>query len=189
MKNARLITPDSLERIIQALADHKVVIMPCDTIYGIVGTVPETYTRIADLKKRKEKHFLQLIPGPDISPYSPDSLPDKLKQFWPAPLTVIVHDYHGGTVALRYPDDPFLQQILTALGRPLYSTSVNISGEPPLNTVAEIAGVFGCSVEMIVDGGSLEKKAPSTIVDLTRDRPVIVREGAVDSETVLGLFN
>lgn len=189
MKNARLITPDNFERIIRALADHKVVIMPCDTIYGFVGAVPETYERIAVLKKRKEKHFLQLIPGPDISPYSPDSLPDKLKQFWPAPLTVIVRDYHGGTVALRYPDNPFLQKVLTALGCPLYSTSVNISGEPPLNTVAEITEMFGDSVEMIVDGGSLEKKAPSTIVDLTRESPVIVREGAVAAETVLRLFD
>lgn len=186
---AKIITADKFDLIIRALADNEVVIMPCDTIYGLVGSAPETYSKIAELKKRKEKHFLQLIPGPDISPYSPDSLPDRIRQFWPAALTVIVRDYNGGTVALRYPDDPVLQKVLSVLGRPLYSTSVNISGESPLNSVDEIAAAFGGLVRLIVDGGNLEKKAPSTIVDLTREIPVIVREGAVSSETVRSLLD
>lgn len=189
MESANLITPVHFDLIIRALADNKVVIMPCDTIYGFVGTAPETYSRIAALKKRTEKHFLQLIPDADISPYSPDVLPAKVRRFWPAPLTVIVRDYNGGTVALRYPNDPFLQKVLTVLGRSLYSTSVNISGESPLNSVEDIVGAFGHSVALIVDGGNLEKKAPSTIVDLTRKTPVIVREGAVSSETVRSLFD
>lgn len=186
---AKLITVDKFDLIIQALANNEVVIMPCDTIYGLVGAAPETYSQIAALKKRKEKQFLQLIPSSDISPYSPDNLPEKVKYFWPAPLTVIVRDYSGGTVALRYPNDPFLQKVLSTLQRPLYSTSVNISGEVPLNSVKEIVKVFGESVSLIVNGGNIQKKTPSTIVDLTRESPLIVREGAVPVSVVLSLFD
>lgn len=185
---AKLISTDNFDLIIQALADNEVIIMPCDTIYGFVGAAPQTHSRIADLKKRKEKRFLQLIPNSDISSFSPDVLPQKLKDFWPAPLTLIVHDFLGDTVALRYPNDPLLRRVLTAIGRPLYSTSVNISGEPPLNSVAEIVEAFGDSVSLIVDGGSLEAKAPSTVVDLTQNPPEMVREGAVASFVVRALL-
>lgn len=102
---AKLISTDNFDLIIQALADNEVIIMPCDTIYGFVGAAPQTHSRIADLKKRKEKRFLQLIPNSDISSFSPDVLPQKLKDFWPAPLTLIVHDFLGDTVALRYPNE------------------------------------------------------------------------------------
>ncbi len=187
--SAKRITFERFELIVQALAENRVVIMPCDTIYGLVGAAPETESKLIELKKRREKRFLRLIPDADISPYSPDRLPERVKAFWPAPLTVIVRDFNGETVALRCPDDLQLQKILNAVGRPLFSTSVNISGEPPLNSFEEIAAVFGSSVDLIVDGGNLKKKAPSTIVDLTQGKPIIVREGAVDAKTVFSLFD
>ena len=182
-------TPSSAMEVGRRLGRGEVGIIPCDTIYGLVGAAPETESKLIELKKRREKRFLRLIPDADISPYSPDVLPERVKAFWPAPLTVIVRDFDGGTVALRCPDDPRLQKILNAVGRPLFSTSVNISGEPPLNSFDEIAAVFGASVDLIVDGGDLKKKAPSTVVDLTRGEPLILREGAVGAKTVLSLFD
>ena len=71
--SAKRITFERFELIVQALAENRVVIMPCDTIYGLVGAAPETESKLIELKKRREKRFLRLIPDADISPYSPDS--------------------------------------------------------------------------------------------------------------------
>lgn len=186
---AKLLCIDNIDQVIHFITSGKIVIAPCDTIYGFLGLAPDTYHQLVEIKKRQEKRFLQLISSRNISRFSPQILPKKLADFWPAPLTVVVKDYSGGTVALRYPQDEFLQSVLNGVGRSLYSTSVNISGEPPLNSFEEIVGAFGDKVAAIVNGGNLEKKAPSTVVDLTQGHPQLVREGAVSGELLWRLFD
>ncbi len=93
--------------ILDTLRRGGIVIMHCDTMYGIVGAVPYTQERIAEIKGRGHgKQFLELIP--DISwlhRFIDGEMPGSLKKYWPGPLTVIFPDRKGGTIALRVPDE------------------------------------------------------------------------------------
>jgi len=174
--------PDCLKRSLKVLESGGIAILPCDTIYGLVGLVPEAASRLRELKGRAEdKPFLILIK--DISwlrEFSPLGLPEPLKPFWPGPLTIIFPGYHGEKTGLRIPSDPFLQSLLSALKRPLYSTSVNLAGKPPLNEIAKIIQDFAAKVDLIVDAGDFCGRQASTIIDISEKPYRLIRQGAVE---------
>jgi len=162
------------------LDSHGVAIVPCDTIYGIVGKAPETERRIRDIKGRSsDKPYIRLIGSRDITAYSGLKIPDEILRLWPGPLTLIVPTYSGGTVALRMPDSPFLLRLLGRLDKPLYSTSVNREGRPYSRSVDTIVAEFGDLVDLLVTAGDLPEAVPSTILDLARTPYSVLRSGAV----------
>jgi L-threonylcarbamoyladenylate synthase len=174
--------PGLPSRLLEVLAGGGVVIMPCDTIYGIVGVAPASGERIRALKGREQKAFLQLIASAEwLNRFSDLRLPPGLSALWPGALTLIVPARDcSETVALRVPDDPLLRELLQELDRPLYSTSVNRSGEPALWRIEEIAAAFESSIELLVDAGDLEGRLPSTILDVTASPFRLLRQGALD---------
>ena len=158
-------------------------ILPGDTIYGILGAAPAAEARIRRTKSRAEdRPLLVLIPdqtwlwrcGVISTP------PERLLRFWPGALTVVFRRAGGGTVGVRVPDDPFLCRLAHCVGAPLYSTSVNRTGLPPLSRVSQIKAAFGRSVDLIVDGGELASPVPSTVVDATIRPCRLLRSGAVE---------
>jgi L-threonylcarbamoyladenylate synthase len=173
--------PKLFEVLSRVLEGNGVVIMPCDTIYGLVGIAPDTDEKIRKLKGREEKSFLRLIPDRQwLSRYTVCDLPEELTSYWPGALTVIFPAKKRGTVALRIPDDPLLLKVMTSLGQALFSTSVNVSGAPALWRIADILPAFENRVDLVVDAGDRPRGVPSTIVDIT-ERPFrLLRRGAVD---------
>ncbi len=173
--------PDAPARLLQTLAGGGIVVMPCDTIYGLVGRVPDSEPRIRAIKGRSESQpFLQLIPDPGwVARMSDADMPPALAAHWPGPLTIVLPARAGGTVALRVPDSPLLRDLMRGLGAPVYSTSVNASGRPALWRIADIRSEFEALVDLVVDGGDLPSGVASTIVDAT-SRPIrVLRQGAV----------
>lgn len=168
-------------RLAEVLTGGGVVIMPCDTIYGIVGLAPDSEERLRAIKGREAKRFLQLIASQEwVSRFSDMKLPEALAALWPGPLTLILPARREpATVALRVPDDPLLRGLLQELDRPLFSTSVNRSGEPPLWRFADIAEGFEQSVDLLVDAGDLEGRLASTILDVTSRPFRVLRPGAL----------
>ncbi len=172
--------PGLVARLADCLSAGGVAIMPCDTIYGIVGPAPGSEARLRELKGRGEKSFLQLIAGAGWLPrFGGLDLPEKLAAYWPGPLTLIF-PVEQGSVALRVPADPRLRELLQRLDRPLYSTSVNHSGRPALWRIADILGQFEALVDLVVDAGDLPGRLPSTIVDLSRKPFRVLRQGALE---------
>jgi L-threonylcarbamoyladenylate synthase len=172
--------PGLTDRLANLLAGGGVAIMPCDTIYGIVGPAPGSEARLRELKGRGEKSFLQLIACPQwLARFGELQLPESLAPYWPGPLTLIFPAGRG-SVALRVPADPGLRSLLERLDRPLYSTSVNRSGQPALWRIAEILEQFEASVDLVVDAGDLPGRLPSTIVDVGRRPFRILRQGALE---------
>jgi len=160
------------------LAAGGVAIMPCDTIYGIVGPAPASQSRLRELKGRGEKSFLQLIAGVSwLERFGRLVLPESLAAYWPGPLTLIF-PVAQGSVALRIPADPRLRDLLERLDRPLYSTSVNRSGQPALWRIADILQQFEPAVDLVVDAGDLPGRLPSTIVDVSQRPFRVLRQGA-----------
>jgi L-threonylcarbamoyladenylate synthase len=170
--------PHVREILRKTLKSGGVSIFPCDTIYGFVGRVPVTEARIRRIKGRDETDpFLMLIGSvQQAAVLAGGALDERVTALWPGPLTVVMRTV-GGTAAVRLPDDPFLTEIIRELGGPIYSTSVNRSGSPPLYHISEIAETFGDEVDLLVDGGDCPAGRPSTILDITHASYRIVRQG------------
>jgi L-threonylcarbamoyladenylate synthase len=181
---------------VQIAADYirrgKIVILPTDTVYGFSGIVDgrhysyHTDTRIRGIKGRAEnKPFIQLIASPgDLKKYTRDIIPESLLEKWPGALTIIVHTYTNEsevmTTAFRCPGDPWIRSLISLCGAPIYSTSVNRSGQPVIDTISGIKSEFEKDVDLIIDDGDKKGAQPSTIVSLNVDGTVmIVRQGAV----------
>lgn len=174
--------PRCFSESVKALQSKKIVILPTDTIYGFSGVVPETKHKILKIKKSfAEKKMIRLIAKPeDIYKYTDQIIPSPFFSLWPAALTLIVAGKSSSDkIAFRCPDNKWLRDLIEAVGVPIFSSSVNISGTENLKTIPEIAKLFERKVNHIVDSGELKGLA-STVVDLTLDQPMILRRGSVE---------
>ena len=115
---------------------------------------------------------------------APDSALSLADAFWPGSLTLVLPrsdavpdavSAGGPTVAVRVPDHPVPREIARRLGSPITGTSANRSGLPPATTAAEVRDQIGDRVDYVLDGGAVHSGVPSTVLDLTRPEPVIVR--------------
>ena len=88
----------------------------------------------------------------------------------------------GDTVAVRIPDHPVPVALIRGLGVPIVGTSANLSGRPSPLTAGEVENQLGKMIDLIVDGGRCSGGRESTIVDVTGEIPVILREGAISRE-------
>lgn len=180
---------DSIARTVSCLKNGEVVIIPTDTVYGFSGAVDmpdkpafRTDDKIRKIKGRSEtKPLIQLLAAPgDIYNYTDTDIPVELLNKWPGPLTLIVKNKSGGgTTAFRCPGDEWLRSVIAACGSPIYSTSVNRSGSPVLQTVHDICSEFEKECSLIVAAGDTKNALPSTIVSLVSGKMEIIRRGTV----------
>jgi L-threonylcarbamoyladenylate synthase len=177
---------DVADRVAAVLQGEGVCIVPTDTLYGIIALDEhvDSVRYIHGIKKRPEgKPFIRLIGGLEtLKRYTDQVPPPLLARHWPGPLTLIFKNRSGGTIAVRYPDDAFLAQLFDRIGnRAIVAPSANLSGERDIFDCDCLNRTFGGLVDMIVcrEGGPRCSKA-STIVDITGDRPRVIRRGAVE---------
>ena len=169
----------SARRVGELLREGKAGIIPCDTIYGLSAIVhPDCAQRLYEIKRRPQsKSFIVLM---TLSALRSSSLivPEDIMERWPAPLTAIVKDGKTGeTVAVRVPSDSYIQSVLEVSG-PIYSTSVNFSGEKSLLSFDEIYPVFEDLVYFAVEDPSVHGGMASTLIDATEKPYRVLRQGA-----------
>lgn len=178
------------ENLVKTLADGGVVVMPTDTIYGVVGRAEDadTVERIYKIRKRNgEKPFIILISSiEDLKKFSVqvgDVQGKILKEFFPAPVpTSVILDctdekfayLHRGTntLAFRIPTQTQLQDLIKQTG-PLLAPSANLEALPPSNDIQEAKNYFGENVDVYIDGGEIAGKA-SKIIRLHKDGTVSI---------------
>lgn len=179
--------PAAVDTSVRVLKQGELAVLPCDTIYGLSGIVEVSEARLRMVKRRPEtKPFILLATFSMAQQICQGELPAGLAETWPAPLTAIIRDKRGGTTAVRVPEDPFLQAVLEGCGAPIYSTSVNTSGEPALLSFEEIVGEFDGKVELMVRGAANQGTVASTLVDCTKSPYVVLRQGAFDASSLVG---
>lgn len=196
--NSPFLPADSKTAIAQAaqiLTSGGLVVFPTDTVYG-VGAHALDATAIEGLYLAKERPRDKAIPvllasaadlplvAREISPVA-----RRLAEaFWPGALTLVlprqptlpaVLTAGGDSVAVRVPDHPAGRALIAALGAPLAATSANLSGQSSPITAEEAAAQLGERIDLILDGGPCPGGAPSTVLDLTRDPPQVLRAGPV----------
>ena len=190
----------SIEQTAAILKNGGIVIIPTDTVYGFSGIVDlknasahfKTDAKIRAIKGRAEtKPLIQLIAKPeDIRLYTDDDIPSSLLAKWPGALTIIVHIKEDApldataipescTVAFRCPGDEWLRKIIENCDAPVFSTSVNRSGQPVLDTTNSIASEFENEVNLIIDDGDKKGALPSTLVTIENGNVKVLRQGSV----------
>lgn len=176
--------------ICAVLRRRGIVVMRSDTVYGLHGVAPDTGERIAAMKGRSEaKPLLVLVADATAAEaVTGTAPPPALAALWPGPLTIVLpmRPRDGSrfaavttTLGVRVPADPVLRAIVAAVGEPLYSTSANRAGEPPLRDRAALQHAFGDVADLIVYDGPPVTAQPSTVVDASVTPPRVVRTGAI----------
>jgi L-threonylcarbamoyladenylate synthase len=172
-----------------------VVAVPTDTVYGIAVALdtPGGIERLFRIKRRPPDRGIVLLlnaasQAASIGVIGPaaSALADAC---WPGGLTVVVAQrpdvtlpavLTGGrpTIGLRVPDHDAPRALAAAVG-PLPTTSANVSGLPEARDAVEILAQLGDEIDLILDAGPARGGLPSTVVDCSRERPLILRDGAV----------
>ena len=189
----------ALEAAAKELQAGGIVVFPTDTVYGVGGDAFNQFAtaKIFDVKRRPRVMPLPVLVSRPRQAWAlcsdvPQTAADLVAAFWPGALTLILPEADGlsldlgetkGRIAVRMPAHDDLLELIAMVG-PLAATSANLSGSPTPSTVEEIARELGDEVGLYLDGGPARADVPSTIVDLTRRRPKIVREGAVLRTTI-----
>ncbi|HNX50265.1 MAG TPA: L-threonylcarbamoyladenylate synthase [Thermoanaerobaculaceae bacterium] len=170
------------------LAAHGIVALPTETFYGLAVSPddPAAVEALLTLKGRSAEKSLPLVAANlrqvEVLVELPPVWRARLVRVWPAPLTVVLPVRRalaacGRTAAVRVPAHPLLRTLLEALG-PLTATSANRTGTPALAEPDAVARTLGDGLGLLLDGGVTPGGLPSTLLDLTYDRPKILRAGA-----------
>lgn len=179
----------------EVLRSGGLVAFPTETVYGLGADASndDAVRRIFAVKGRPTDHPLivhlgdaaQLDQWAATVPPAARLLADA---FWPGPLTMLVEGsplvslvVTGGrsSVGLRVPDHPVAQELLRVFGGGIAAPSANRFGRVSPTTAAHVLADLGEEVDLILDGGPCRVGVESTIVDLTGERPVVLRTGGV----------
>jgi L-threonylcarbamoyladenylate synthase len=176
------------------------VAFPTETVYGLGADASrdDAVAKIFAVKQRPRAHplIVHLAAGARLDDWA-DDVPGIARALaaagWPGPLTIILRRgarvslaATGGaeTVGLRVPAHPFAQALLAAFGGAIAAPSANRFGMVSPTTADHVASDLGGDVDYILDGGPCAVGVESTIVDLSRDRPVLLRPGGMPRDAI-----
>lgn len=177
--------PETLETISAIIREGGVAILPCDTIYGLCAAYGIGEKPLMEIKGRDRNKAFLVLATLEQAVSMCTEIPEDILSAWPAALTVILNRKEGGTIAIRVPNDPFLQKLLNEVGCPIYSTSVNMAGESSLTNLTAICKRFEALVDVVVRGDETQGKVPSTLIDATVKPYRLVRQGLYDASALI----
>ena len=192
------IIKSNIDRAAVLIASDALVAVPTETVYGLAanGLSSKAVEKIYRIKGRPALKPLSLmIFGPqEIDKYCID-VPEKAyelaERFWPGPLTIVLKARKivpeivragGDTVGLRCPNHPMTLKLLKKCSLPLAAPSANPSGAASPQNIKEVLRYFDGLIEAVVDGGQCDIGTESTVIDLSKDKPRILRIGALREE-------
>ncbi len=177
--------------------DDGVLLVPTETVYGLVCDAAHEAARakIYEMKRRPASKLLTLFfASKEAAEAALPAMPETAKcfaaAFCPGPVTLIVPDGDAFT-GFRIPDHPALLRLLSAYGRPLASTSANLSGQPPAHTADEALASLAIPPDGVLDGGPIPPdSAASTVIKVERDGAwSILRPGPVTEEMLKSVLS
>ena len=188
----------------QFIKDGGLVAIPTETVYGLGanGLDEAAVAKIFIAKGRPQDNplILHVADADEIEKFCRDipaaayALADA---FWPGPLTMVLPARDivpkcttAGlpTVAVRCPDNEVTREIIRLSGVPIAAPSANISGKPSTTTAVHVLHDHDGKIDAIVDGGPCRVGVESTIVDLTEERPRLLRPGGITPEQLLAVL-
>ena len=192
-------TDEIISITVDALKKGALIIYPTETVYGLGVDCfnEEALGKLYKVKKRDKSKPVSLIAAdiPMVMEYIdrvPDSGKKMMNRFWPGPLTLIfkaaahVNSMLTGGIGIgfRVPDNVLCRMLSKKLGRPITSTSANLSGGKECRTIAEIPQEIKAAADVILDEGTTRRDVPSTVISVAAEPPELLRDGAI-SKTVI----
>jgi L-threonylcarbamoyladenylate synthase len=193
-------TEENIRRAGEALAAGRLVAIPTETVYGLGADAfnERAVARVFEAKARPSfdpliVHIAELSQADRVVRELPAAARALMERLWPGPLTLIlpkraeVPDLVTSgldTVALRFPSNTVAQAVIRAAGTPVAAPSANPFGYLSPTTAHHVAAMLGARVDFIVDGGPCAIGVESTVLDVTGERPVVLRPGGMPVETI-----
>ncbi len=198
--------PAGLAQAAETLRDGQPVAVPTETVYGLAvdATSDQAVARVFAAKDRPRFNPLIVHVADPAEAAAHALLDDRAEHLvdtlWPGPLTLVLRRRPRSaisllatagldSVAVRMPSHPVTRRLLAMVGRPLAAPSANRSGEVSPTTAQHVLESLGGRIPLIVAGGRATVGVESSVVDLTGDRPVLLRPGGLpraDLEALLG---
>lgn len=182
------------------IREGKLVAFPTETVYGLGADAlnGSAVRRIFEAKGRPADnplivHIADVDQLRGLAREVPPLAMELARRFWPGPLTMVlprdprVPDVTTGgldTVAVRMPSHPIALALIRLSGRPIAAPSANISGRPSPTDAEHVVEDFYGRIECIIDGGPTPVGVESTVLDLTGERPVLLRPGGLPLEEI-----
>jgi tRNA threonylcarbamoyl adenosine modification protein (Sua5/YciO/YrdC/YwlC family) len=183
-----------INKAVNVLKEGGIIIYPTDTVYGIGCDIfnKEALEKIFDIKNESSSKLFSFVCAnlKDIAKYAKvsDYAYRSMKHLLPGPYTFILPAAKEvpktlwskrKTVGIRVPKHEVTLQIVEQLGNPIISTSVTNRKGDILNDPSEIRAIFNPRVDLMLATGILSGQ-PSSVIDLSDELPVVIREGAGD---------
>lgn len=181
---------DLIYEAIDILKDDGVILYPTDTLYGLGANIfsDEGVRRIYEIKQRPTKKPLSV----SVSNFEGLSLIGNItsrnekiiKNYLPGPYTFILKKKsivppivtsYTSKVGVRIPDSTISQ--LLSMNFPITTTSANISDDEVFTNPNDIIKQLKGDIDLVIDVGKIKSTGPSTIIDLTKEKPTLVRKG------------
>ena len=199
--SVKSVNADVIAEAAMLLRAGECVAIPTETVYGLAAdaTNADAVSKIFDIKNRPKinpliSHFNNLnevLKFVDLS----DEATTLAHHFWPGPMTLIVNRRDDcqfpdvvtaglKTVAVRVPSHPTAQKIIAAAGVPLAAPSANLSGEVSPTSAMHVSASLGDRVKLIVADGASKVGLESTVIDMSGDKAVVLRAGAITKEQI-----
>lgn len=191
-------TESCLDRALEILESGGIVAFPTDTVYGI-GTSAFNNEAVLSLFEAKGRSRMQAVPVlissmaqiATVTTGLSDLARPLAEKYWPGPITLVLSKNTNlaeavspsDTVGVRMPKHEFAKSLLDAAG-PLAVTSANITGHQSLSGADEVFQAMKGKIELVIDGGKTPGQVPSTVVDCTGMKPVIIREGPISQAEI-----
>ena len=187
---------DVMDYIARAVREGSIVAFPTETVYGLAVNAADekAVERLYGLKKRSRgKPFTVHIADIKIISKMGCRISEKaaglMRKFWPGPLTIILKSKDGRKVGFRMPANKVALELIRRAGVPVIAPSANISGKKPPKSAREALKDLEGKIDIALDAGRTDIGIESTVIDLTVNPPVILRQGAISGkklEKVLG---
>lgn len=189
MKKILSSDPNLYQEVVAVLSNGGVVMHPTETCYGLAVDIAnlEALKKLYAVKRMAfDKPVSILVDSVEMAReygvFNPKALA-LAERYWPGPLSIVVAraeklptflNEGEEFVSMRYSSMDFCSKMVRVLGRPVSTTSANVTGEPQFYEARELEGV-----DLIVDGGKIAENPPSTLVKIVGDEIAILREGEI----------
>ncbi|MDO5026757.1 MAG: L-threonylcarbamoyladenylate synthase [Tissierellia bacterium] len=189
---------DKLNSLAQIIEDKGLVAIPTETVYGLAcnGLDQDAIKKVFQAKNRPMDNplILHIADIKDLYPLVREVRDEDigiLKELWPGPLTAIFKKsdlipdgVSAGldTVAIRLPNKKLTREFIKLCKRPLAAPSANLSTKPSPTNAMDVYEDMQGRIDAIIDGGASTIGLESTVVDLSEDRPTILRPGYYTKE-------
>lgn len=200
MTACRPVDDDAIREAVGLLKRGQLAILPSDTVYGIAADIrhPEAVSSIFAAKDRDTGMPLQLLFDMDLARLAEYAMVDGVASLLvdalgPGAWTIIARSVPGWaspalaggrTVGFRIPAAPVVHRVVELVGAPLAASSANRHGRPSPTTCIEAIAQVGEFCTIALDGGPCAEGIDSTVIDCSGEEPLILREGAIDRQTV-----